>query len=353
MDDVNRMNVATGFIQDGFGGVSQHILALKKYSTNNVQILPHRPVRLVLYKNPVVFANTLLAKNYYRVLKKVTLRRYNVIHSHPDPLFIKLCALSQSPKCKWVHTYHTLYFKEDNYPPVLERWQEQTNKILLEIGSKADVTVSVSRWLHDLLLNDYVIDTRVIPNGVDVDACNRANADFFTKKFGVANFVLFTGYLDSIKNPALFVELAARLPEIKFMMIGRGITPANLIAVCKSPLPKNLILLTELPHKELLNAILACKAYVMTSRREGCPTALLEAMALRKPVVVPSHSGCKEIVPSAEFGFPYEPNSLDALVEQTLNALDSRNVGQKARERVLQHYDWTILAKKIDALYVS
>jgi len=97
----------------------------------------------------------------------------------------------------------------------------------------------------------------------------------------------------------------------------------------------------------------ACKVYVITSKREGIPSTLLEVMGMSKPVVVPAHSGCKEVVYSNDYGFLYEPDSLEDLVEQTRQALVSKHVRKKARERILQNYSWKILARRIDSLYES
>jgi glycosyltransferase involved in cell wall biosynthesis len=109
----------------------------------------------------------------------------------------------------------------------------------------------------------------------------------------------------------------------------------------------------EMKHKEVLDAISACQVFVMTSKREGLPTALLEAMTLQKSVVVPEHSGCKEVVNNEQLGFLYKPNSLEALLEQTKRALLYPNKGEKARCRILQTYDWKIVAKQLDRLYDS
>jgi glycosyltransferase involved in cell wall biosynthesis len=95
----------------------------------------------------------------------------------------------------------------------------------------------------------------------------------------------------------------------------------------------------------------ACKAFVMTSKREGIPTALLEAMVMGKAVVAPAHSGCKEVIHSNDYGFLYEPDSLDDLTEQTRRALLYKKIGEKGKERVLKHYDWKILSRKIDLVY--
>lgn len=99
--------------------------------------------------------------------------------------------------------------------------------------------------------------------------------------------------------------------------------------------------------------MLAYKVYVTTSNREGIPSILLEAMGMSKPVVVPAHSGCKEVVYSNDHGFLYEPDSLDDLIKQTKQTLISKHVGEKAQERVLQNCHWKILARRIDSLYES
>ena len=110
--------------------------------------------------------------------------------------------------------------------------------------------------------------------------------------------------------------------------------------------------MNELRHEDPLDPISACKVFVMTSKREGIPTDLLEAMGMGKPAVAPAHSGCKEVMHSNDQGFLYEPDSLDDLVEQTREALVSEHTGERARERVSRNYDWKVLAKKIDLVYV-
>ena len=111
------------------------------------------------------------------------------------------------------------------------------------------------------------------------------------------------------------------------------------------------IIMNEMKHEDVLDAMSACKVFVMTSKREGIPTALMEAMGMGKVVVVPSHSGCQEVVQSTKYGFLYEPDSLDDLIEQTKLALFAKNIGENARKKVSKCYDWKVLAKKIDIVY--
>lgn len=141
--------------------------------------------------------------------------------------------------------------------------------------------------------------------------------------------------------------------KFTFVIIGRNLDAIHLVKEYGVPIPKKLILMNELKHEDTLDAISACKAFVMTSKREGIPTALLEAMGMGKPAVAPAHSGCQEVIHSNDYGFLYELDSLDDLVEQTRQALVSKHVGERARDRVSQNYDWKILARKIDSIYES
>ena len=341
-----HLNVAIGPVFDEFGGVSQHIFGIKKFSAHKVVEVPSK------------FSRTVLGKSgrrrwlYQKFMNKVGLSRYDIVHSHVDPWFTNLCLVSRTNTCKWVHTYHSFYFGEDN-PDGLKPWMKEINRALIDVAPQADVRISISKWLHDYLLDRYSIQTEIIPNGVDLEGCDKANPDRFVKKYGLHSFVLFVGNIQPIKNPQLFVELAAQMHEVKFVMIGRNLDAIHLMKEYGVTIPKNLILMNELRHEDTLDAIAACKTFVMTSKREGIPTALLEPMGMGKPVVAPAHSGCKEVVHSNDYGFLYEPDSLDDLVEKTGQALVSRHVGKRARERVSRNYDWKVLAKKIDSVYES
>jgi glycosyltransferase involved in cell wall biosynthesis len=342
----NQLKIAIGPVFDEYGGVSQHIFGIKKYSTHGIFEIPSKFNRKLLSKSGRVM------KLYKKIMNNTQLSQYDIIHSHVDPWFTNLCHLSRTKNCKWIHTYHTFYFKED-YSNGLKIWQEKINRGLIEIASQADIKICISNWLHDYLYKNYSIQTEVIPNGVDLDECEKANPDRFIKKYNLSDFILYIGNLQSVKNPKLFVELAKQMPKIKFVMIGRNLDAAHLDREYKVLIPENLILLNEIMHEDAMDAISACKVFVMTSKREGIPTVLLEAMAMSKHVVVPNHSGCKEVVCSSDYGFLYKPNSLDDLIDKTMNAMDSKNIGDKARKRILKEYNWKIIAKKIDSVYES
>jgi len=339
------MKIGMGPIFNESRGVMRHILGIKKYSSHDIIEIPPKYVRRVLTLDKTGAGIVM----YEKLINPIKSKRYDIVHSHVDPWFTKLC-LSSRKNFKWVHTYHMFYFAED-WLNSLDKYQQATNQALIEVASKADVRISVSKWLHDYLLSNYAIETEVIYNGFDSEACDKANRDRFENKYAWGDFILFVGTIEALKNPRLFVQLSARMPDMRFVMIGQGLNAAHLGKIYGVSIPPNLTVMNEVKHEMVLDAMSACKVFVMTAKREGIPTTLLESMYLGKPVVVPAHSGCKEVVASDEYGFLYEPDSLDDLVKQTQQALVSTNIGQKARERVSKLYDWKILAKSIDAMY--
>ena len=59
--------------------------------------------------------------------------------------------------------------------------QKEFNRTFIEVASKADVKISVSKWQQIFYKENFNIDTLYIPNGVDVVKCDKANADVFIK----------------------------------------------------------------------------------------------------------------------------------------------------------------------------
>ena len=82
---------------------------------------------------------------------------------------------------------------------------------------------------------------------------------------------------------------------------------------------------------------------VLTSRSEGIPLVLMEAMAHGCPVLAPAITGIPELVEDGRTGFLYQPGSLDDFVARVALVLDSpqslRPLRQAARRQVLQHYN--------------
>ena len=100
----------------------------------------------------------------------------------------------------------------------------------------------------------------------------------------------------------------------------------------------------------------AADGYVLSSAWEGMPLALMEAMAMAKPVVATNVGGINELV--AECGCLVPPADPVALAEAMLRMMacgqEEREVfGRAARERILAHFSMETRASEWEQIYRS
>jgi glycosyltransferase involved in cell wall biosynthesis len=325
------------------GGVRQHLLGIQKYSALSVQLAPPDWLRSRLTYHDF---HTVMRSQFFD-FKPDGIR---AVHSHVYPYFIEWCAKQRNFSTKWVHTYHAPYLPEYGRDG-LEPWQEEINRTLIGVAAKADVRISVSKWQQAWLRDNHGIESRYIPNGVDVELCDQATPQRFRDSSGLENFILYVGRNDPVKNPVDFIRLATRLPQHTFVMIGLGLSRDSMLSDWGIQSPDNLHFTGELRRQEVQDAIAASAAVVVTSKREGMPTLVLEAMTHRKTVVVPADPGCMEATDHGAFGFVFEHGDMDDLTSKTLMALNDGGDRDASREHVLQTYDWRVVAPRLDALY--
>lgn len=82
---------------------------------------------------------------------------------------------------------------------------------------------------------------------------------------------------------------------------------------------------------------------VLTSRSEGIPLTLMEAMVRGKPVLAPAISGIPELIRDGITGFLYDPGSRDDFIRKTewirTNLANLGDVSEAARRFVADHFD--------------
>lgn len=102
--------------------------------------------------------------------------------------------------------------------------------------------------------------------------------------------------------------------------------------------------------------ILAARGMVLPSFAEGLPVVIMEAMALRRPVLTTYVAGIPELVKPGENGWLFPAGSVDALadaIEAFLATPDDvlQAMGEAAKARVLERHDINIEAAKLAELF--
>lgn len=186
--------------------------------------------------------------------------------------------------------------------------------------------------------------SELVRNGVDVDGIRQ---NFIETK----NDKLTVGILGRItyqKNPALFNSIALNFPDFNFVWIGDGELNSLLTA------PNIKITGWFFDRENILKKLNSIDVYLQTSLWEGLPIAVLEAMALEKPVIASNVIGNKDIVIHNETGFLFEEISELEPYFQILSNSHNRNLfAKKAFERCLELFNKNKNFKELVNIYKS
>jgi colanic acid/amylovoran biosynthesis glycosyltransferase len=109
---------------------------------------------------------------------------------------------------------------------------------------------------------------------------------------------------------------------------------------------------------QVRDEILAAQALVLPSLAEGLPVALMEAMALCRPVISTFIAGIPELVRSGEHGWLIPAGDIKALAEAMRACLATptatlTRMGATARDRVLARHSVDVEAAKMARLYLK
>jgi glycosyltransferase involved in cell wall biosynthesis len=186
----------------------------------------------------------------------------------------------------------------------------------------------------------------VIPNGIDLDALPQPAV---TPPHQGLDIVL-CGRITVQKNPRLACAIAAASPpEWRWTWLGSGemedvVREGGRIAVAG-----------WLPRPDVLARLGAADVIVHTSSWEGMPIAMLEAMALGRPVVATDVVGNRDLVEPGKTGFVARDVAgvLRALCTLEKSPSLRQAMGEAARARVATDYNQTRLAARWMQLYES
>ena len=136
----------------------------------------------------------------------------------------------------------------------------------------------------------------VIYNGVD----NNHHFSYLANKNNKEFTAITVSRISQEKRLEILFEAAKKLPQIKFIIIGgpSGAVREEYYNQLKeeSLLLKNLQMVGELSKPEVLQKLTEADIFVFTSKEEGCPNVLLEAMSVGLPIVAMQAIGVEEIV---------------------------------------------------------
>ncbi len=204
----------------------------------------------------------------------------------------------------------------------------------------------------------------VCPSGVNIQAMKKGTnpgiSKDWQKRLGISqeDLVIGTiGRLVKIKGPDFLLkasrEVLARKPNAMFCFLGSGPLKEDLERMAKEWGIINRA--RFIPWEQDPNHILAFfDIFVFPSLNEGMGRALVEAMAMKKPVIATRTGGIPDLVHDGVNGLLVPPSDESALADAILKLADRpdemQRMGQRG-EKMAERFSLDVMIKKIESMY--
>jgi glycosyltransferase involved in cell wall biosynthesis len=298
--------------------------------------------------------------------------RPHIVHTHTakagtlgrSAAAIYNATAGRGSRARVVHTYHG-HVLEGYFSPARTRFFVGIER---QLAKATDRIVAISPRIQRELAGAYGIGDatqyRVVPLGFDLAHLaaidDRARLDARTA-LGLdesAQVVTTVGRLTAIKQHDLFIAAAAlvaqRNPRALFLIAGDGeMRDALTTLVREAGLASRLRFLGW--RRDLATIYAASDVFLLTSRNEGTPVALIESLASGVPGVSTDVGGVRDVIENDAVGLlaPFgDASALAAHVESLLHEPSRcRRMGERGRTLVVARYGIDRLVDDIDRLY--
>jgi glycosyltransferase involved in cell wall biosynthesis len=309
---------------------------------------------------------------FWRIYRAIRRWQPDIVHTHMAKAgsLGRLAALAYNRtrrsgrRARLIHTYHGHVFEGYFGSPStrlflsVERW----------LGKRTDALVAISPQVKKDILDTYGIgreeQLRLIPLGFNLDRLlalssqDRELARASLQIPGDAIVVTTVGRLTAIKQHMLFLEMADRLAKrsdrFRLLIVGDGELRGALEARARElGLASRVQFLGW--RGDLENVYGATDIFVLTSRNEGTPVALIEAMAAGVASVSTDVGGVRDVVTGPHLGSLVPFGDAAALADAVLVLADApgqrAEVGRAGRASVRERFHASRLRDDMTSLY--
>lgn len=168
------------------------------------------------------------------------------------------------------------------------------------------------------------------------------------------------GRLAPQKGQVILLDAVARLRDegidVQVVLVGDGdLRPVLERSIEERGLGDAVKLLGWRPNDDVVEEVLASRAFVLPSFAEGLPVVLMEALALGRPVIATAIAGVPELVEPDVSGWLVPPGSVDALADAMREVLETPvarldEMGRAGAAAVAQRHDASREAAALHAL---
>jgi glycosyltransferase involved in cell wall biosynthesis len=289
-----------------------------------------------------------------------------------------------------INLIHAHDYKSDFFAYLLRRWLWQRHLTLLStahawvmLGLRGEIYRHLDLWLmrhfdHLIAVSQATKDEMVaagispdlitvIHNAIETEvwSANRVTTTL-REELGLSQAFPIIGYVGRVmpeKDLETWLRAAAlvaqRYPRARFVLVGEGKDVSTLEQLKRLAAALGI---AEKVHftgyqENLLPVYASFDIFVLSSRREGLPNSILEAMAMGLPVVTTDVAGAKEVVLDGQTGYVLPQRNADGLARAIMTlAMDEslrRRMSQACRERVERDFSFTRRLQRVEELYAE
>ena len=251
-----------------------------------------------------------------RLVRKIII---NMRKNNTDTIIVNADLILQIPLLKkyapeikiiaWVHNNIDIY---------MEKYFSEKRELLIKSLELADVVICLTEF--DLIkIKKINKNTICIFNPVTLE-----NNE--TSSLNTQTILCVARYSIEHKGLDYLIEIASKLPtnwKIKLVGSGNAAEREEVMRLVENWDAQNKIeLCGNLHGDELKNCYKESSIYLMTSRWEGFPLVLAEAMSFGLPVVAFEQTGSKQVLQNGEFGIIIEQGKIDRMLESLIDLIE-------------------------------
>lgn len=290
---------------------------------------------VVYYFDDIVELNFACTTEKIRFNEKIDFDYFDIIHTHmlrPDLYIFKNKLLGNIKKAKIVTTLHQYNFVNLQYElnsKIKAYFVSQIWNIFL---SKHDSIVTLSKdmmsyYQKQLLVNKNKLE--FIYNGRPIqDIDNYTVKDDIFDSIPPNSIIIGTScLLTKRKGLEQVIKVMPQIPNLYFMVLGNGVEESNLKKLAESLDVDNRCIFLGFKNNPF-NYYKYFDIFILPSRGEGFPLALLEAASMKKAIISSNLNICKEAFTEKEIAF-FELDNLQDLKDKILFAYKNKNYFEK------------------------
>lgn len=276
---------------------------------------------------------------------------YSFITQLPIPCIITVHGLT-SLRVKRVYTKNSrlllkTFFKFKMFEPYFEKKALQS----------ATSIIPVSLWMKSQIDDIIGLDSKTvfIPNGIDYEKyCANESSDNL-----IHPSILFVGRLIEIKGVDILIKalsiVKTSYPKIHLYVGGDGNQCKNLrLLTSELDLINNITFLNFMPENEVIQMLSSADIFVLPSRFENAPMALMEALASGVPVIASNVGGIPHILDNGRIGILFQSENPEDLAQKIIKLLNDPKFGERLSgigKEMLKEYSWDMIVEKTVDLY--